>query len=527
MNPSTPESTEDLIIGFIEGDLDEAGCQRLADWLAEDPTNAQRLGTGLQLADLLEQTLIPHRRLPAFLNGLETRFHAEATADEFLKDLLPRLREVEQRQAQAGTPASPSPGKIIRMPLPWRTATSIAAAAAAVTVAALLGFARRPEAGAPSLGVAKLAQTSSDIVWSKSNGTSGSIEWELGSTIPAGASIRLESGTARFDLADGGVLTLEGPADLQLESPSEARLVKGNVLATVSPGVTPVTIHAPGMHYEVDGSTTGVRTLDGNKLEASVLSNSGKVTATSGADQGSSKAIGPKEALLTHAEEGLKELIPIDPAAYQNHFNLLAGITDHSHGVAVATPEQKIPGAASPIVVALEKEGVEPQAPVRVDITPDRSLTLSHARRLSLPNRPAVAAGTRMRSYVIDVAPQAAKPGPGQAAEAFIQFDKRIVGIAATRDTMSGSDGIVGTATAPAPEQGLPDGDALSISEDGRTLRIRLKDGERNALASFRVFVQDHEISNPRTPGGAAWAAPRIQQDETPNLTGKDPDAKP
>lgn len=522
MNPSPPEPIEALINGFIEGNLDEAGHARLIAWLALDPANAGKLRGDLAFADLLEQTLIAHRSRPAFIDGLQTRFHAEATADEFLEDLLPRLREVDERLC--GIPSFQP--RVIRFPVRWSVGIGLAAAAA-LTVAALFGFSRNPVVPANSRGVAKLTQTSSDIVWSGPDGKPGSIEWELGSAIPAGASIRLESGTAKLDLADGGILTLEGPADLQLESPSEARLVKGNVLATVSPGVTPVTIHAPGMHFEVDGSTTGVRTLDGDKLEASVLSETGKVTAMAGENTESKKAIGPKEALLTHAEEGLKELVPVDPATYRNHFNLLAGITSHSPEVAVEIPEQQLPSTRAPIVVALENDRVETKSPVPVDITPSHALPLSHTRNLSLPNRPALTAGTKMRAYVVDVGPLPLDPKKNQAEEAFIQFDKRILGIAATPDTMNNSDAVVGPQPADAnPLRGLPEGDALSIGADGRTLRIRLKEGDRRSLASFRVFVQDQAISAPGPATGTAWATPRVLPRESPDLTGKDPDGR-
>jgi ferric-dicitrate binding protein FerR (iron transport regulator) len=526
MNSSIPDPAKDLISAFIEGELDEAGSSQLAEWLGQDPANPRAFRAELEFADLLEQSLIPHRRLPAFLNGLETRFHAGATADEFLEDLLPRLREVDERQAAFQPPAEPAPEKVVRFPMIWRAGISLAAAAA-VAMTAFVFFGPRPGSEADGRGVAKLAQTSPDIVWSKPDGQPGSIEWELGSTLPAGASIRLESGTARIDLADGGVLTLEGPADVQLESPSEARLVKGNVLASVTPGEAPLTIRAPGMEYQVDGSTTGVRTLEGNKLEAAVLSDTGKVTAVAESGNGAKDAIGPKEALVSNSQDGLKELVPIDPTAYRNHLNLLAGITKHSEGVSIEMSPQTEPASPSPVVVALEKEGIEPQAPVRVDITPSQPLPLAHSRGLAGSNRPAVEPGKKLRSYVIDVGALPAQSGTAEYTEAFIEFDKPILGIAATPGTLDGSDAVVGTKLPSDSVRGLSDSDAVTISPDGKTLRLRIKENQREALASFRVFVQDREISTPKLLEDAAWAAPRVEPNEKPDLTGKAPDAKP
>ena len=525
MNSSIPDSAKDLISAFIEGDLDETGSIQLAEWLGEDPANSRAFRAELAFADLLEQSLIPHRQLPAFLNGLETRFHAIATADEFLEDLLPRLREVDERQGTPSDATICAPEKIVHFPGAWVTGLSIAAAAA-VAVVAFLFFGPRQPGDSSIPAVAKLAQTSADIVWSKPDGQSP-IEWQLGSPIPAGASIRLESGTARFDLADGGVLTLEGPADVQLESSSEARLVKGNVLASVAPGDAPLTIRAPGMEYKVDGSTTGVRTLDGDKLEAAVLSETGKVTAVAESGKGAQEAIGPKEAMVTHAQDGLKELVPIDPGAYRNHLNLLAGITNHSEGVAVEMSRPFETGSAAPVVIALEKEGIDTKTPLRVDMTPAQPLPLSHARGLPVSSRPAMEVGKKLRSYVVDVAELPAQDNAAGYTEAFIQFDKPIAGISATSATLETSDTVVGVQPESGAVRGLPESDAVAISEDGRTLRIRLKAGERDALASFRVFVQDREISLPTANSGAAWAAPGVRTDEKPDLTGKDPDANP
>ena len=511
MNPSGPESYEDLVSALLEGDLDDRSAAALESLLREDPARAQALIAHLDFADRFEQALIPNRSVGAFLNGLETRFHAEATADEFLDDLLPRLREIDQREA----------AKII--PFPTRRAwtigiSTLGAAAAALALFALING--RSGDGPQGQGVAKLAQTSSDIVWSKPEGQPEGIEWEVGSSIPAGASIRLEAGTARFDLANGSVITLEGPADFQMESPSQARLLKGNVVASVSPEDAPFTIRTAGMDYQVDGSTTAVRTLDGDKLEAAVLSGSGSATATAQNGNGAKDAIGPNEALLTHAPDGLKELVPIDPEIYRSHFNLLAGITGHSSEVTVEMPQgDGLPASVSPVVIALERENIESKSPLPVDLTPSKPLPLAHARNLSLPNRPEVEAGKMLRSYVVDVGGLSAKPAPGGYIEASIQFDKPILGIAATPDTLAPTSAMVGQSLPKGSIAGLTDADALTISDDGRTLKLRIKEGDHAALASFRVFVQEREIALPSLSSGA-FATPRPQTEDKPDLTG-------
>jgi hypothetical protein len=514
MNPSGPESYEDLANAMIEGDLTPEAAARLEQWLREDPNRPEMLRAELDFADRFEQALIPNRSVPAFLNGLETRFHAEATADEFLQDLLPRLREIDAREAKT---------KIVPFPAQRAWIIGLSSAAAVAIAFFLVG---RPASGPEAPGVAKLAQTSSDIVWSKPDGKPGSIEWQVGSSIPAGTSIRLDSGTVRFDLANGSVITVEGPADFEMKSASEARLVRGNVVATVAPNDAPFTISAPGMAFQVEGSTTAVRTLEGDKLEAAVLSTSGSATAVSQSSGGTKDEIGPKEALVTHSPDGLKELLPVDPEAYRGHINLLAGITSHSDDVAVDLPQGTgLPSTEAPIVVALERENLEPKAAVRVDLTPAKPLPLAHARNLSIQNRPEVETGKRLRSYVVDVGNLRSAPAPGGYVEAFIEFDKPILGIAATPDTLTPSNSVVGNDLPHGTIAGLTDADTVTISEDGRTLKLRLKEADRDVLASFRVFVQEREIALPSLSEGA-FATPRVNDDPKPDLTGKNlPDA--
>ena len=109
--------------------------------------------------------------------------------------------------------------------------------------------------------------------------------------------------------------------------------------------------------------------------------------------------------------------------------------------------------------------------------------------------------------------------------DAFIEFDKPILGIAATPATLNPSDAVVGQPMPTGTRSGLSDSDTLAISEDGRTLRLRLKEGQRDALASFRVFVQDREIALPSLSEGA-FATPRVNNEQKPDLTGKNlPDA--
>jgi anti-sigma factor RsiW len=102
MNPSGPESYEDLVSALLEGDLDEPSAAVLESLLREDPARAQALLADLDFADRFEQALIPNRSVGAFLNGLETRFHAEAPADVFLDDVTVSRHHADIRRGAQG-----------------------------------------------------------------------------------------------------------------------------------------------------------------------------------------------------------------------------------------------------------------------------------------------------------------------------------------------------------------------------------------------------------------------------------------
>jgi len=487
----------DLAAVFLEGDLDEVGLARLEVLLREAPQRVRVLREELAFADLLAQSLTPHRSFQAFLDGLETRFHAEATADAFLADLLPRLREVDQRAAAT---------KVVRFPVAWTVGLS---AAAAVVLAGVIAF--RPGQHSDAPGIAHLGQTSQDIVWARDDQHPGAIEWKPGTAIPAGTSIRLESGTARIDLPNGNVLTVEGPADFLLHSSSEGSLHHGNLMATVAGENAPFTVRASDMEFRVagEGAATGIRTLERNGLEAAMLSGTGSLTAGPSGTGGQENAIRPNEALVTRPQDGLRETIPVDPAAYRSHFDLLAGVSEHSDSVSVDLPELSSPlPHRTPVVVSLEPERMAPDRPVSVDVTPEEPLPLAHARTLPVERRPDIAPGQKLRSYVVEVSPL--EPAASGVFDAFVRFDQPILGIAATPDTLGGA------------VTGLAEADSLSIGEDGRTLHLRLRTADRDALSRFRVYVREPAIILPSGPD-RAWATPPTDREEKPDLSGKAP----
>ncbi len=126
------ERYQDLLNGYIDGDLTPGEHDELARLLNQDQSRIATMQRDLHFADLLEQNLNPERSFPAFLDGLETRVRAEQTGEEFIAELLPKLKEVDQRQAGRKIVAFPQPRKAR-----W-VAAGMAAAAAVIASALIL-----------------------------------------------------------------------------------------------------------------------------------------------------------------------------------------------------------------------------------------------------------------------------------------------------------------------------------------------------------------------------------------------------
>src|SRR5439155_18428897 len=102
-------------------------------------------------------------------------------------------------------------------------------------------------------------------------------EWEPGgSPIRAGAPLaagwlRLKAGFAHIEFYGGATVILEGPAELQLISRSEAYCARGKLRATVPPTAHGFTIGSPDLDLVDRGTEFGLAVGAGKKTEVHVF----------------------------------------------------------------------------------------------------------------------------------------------------------------------------------------------------------------------------------------------------------------
>lgn len=144
----------------------------------------------------------------------------------------------------------------------WARRRGLLAALAALVAAGLVGWLAWP--GEPP-AVARLDDTKA-CKWD-----AGSLPTEAGAALRPGR-LRLAEGIARLTFASGAVVTLEGPADLELLGPLRCRLHRGQLAASVPPAATGFVVETPTSRVTDFGTEFGVTVRDGSTADVQVFS---------------------------------------------------------------------------------------------------------------------------------------------------------------------------------------------------------------------------------------------------------------
>lgn len=464
------EQFQELLAKWVDGQVTDEEGRLLEECLREEPARQKQMRDELRFADLLEQQLSPCRSYDAFVNGLETRMQAEQTADEFIRELIPKLREVDRireterkviamPRARAAKRESARPGRWGWMMM---AGGGLAAAAGIVWLVAVAGNGRL-QGLVPVASITEIE----GVVWQTEQQP---IEWKVGDQLKAGEEVRLLSGRARFRMSNGNVLTLEGPADLRFLSENEGVLSQGSVFADVRSGSEPFRVRGLGAEISVEPGTTEVRMLEGERVE--------------------SKQSRPDAAL---AQSGGAE--SMRPAGGDEVEKLKIG---EAAGSSDELPHYRIEGDGAPVLLVLEDDDLRPLEPIRVDVVPKGESEPALASPEDLSKRPAIESVSRVRSYLVQVGDAGKASAAGSDyVDATVRFDRPILGISTMEDTLQKGDQLSGydparlLGTASDWKRGLkPPNDFVHIREDGKTLdlRVRKRDGER--VPQLRVYVE-------------------------------------
>lgn len=471
----TEERFNELLGAWIDGEISPADAELMEACLREDPARVEQMRSELHFADLLEQQLRPCRSYHAFVNGLETRIEAEKNGEEFIRELIPKLREVDRRKVAAGR------REVVVRPERWRErspargakwlwaslAGGLAAAATVVWVVVFLG------GGGEGWGTGRTPVASitemDGVVW---EGEKRPIEWKVGDQLRAGEGVKLLSGRARFRMNNGTHLTLEGPADLQFLSESEGILRQGAVLADGRSGGEPFRIHGLGAEIEVEPGSVGVRMSEGDRTDA--MADRTLAQTEAAVDAASQKPV-----------QGSPEKKAVSPE-------------DAASSVPEALPHFRIDGEGAPVLLVLEDDNLRPREPIRVDVMPGDSGEGPLASHEHPEKRRAIESVSRVRSYLVQVGDSGkGSEQDSEYVDATVRFDRPILGISTMEDTLEKGDALTGydpqqrLGGASEWKRGLrAPNDFVHIREDGKTLDLRVRRREGDRVPQLRVFVE-------------------------------------
>lgn len=221
--PPVDRSRVDEALGrVLEGEAEPGDVEVLVAAMRRDEHFAREVIRLFAVDDLLRQSHEPDGG--AFTAAVRTRLAAEDSADTFTRTVL------EQLPAADGPPVTtPSGGARPARRSAWRTPAFWAAVVAVVSIIGGVWWVAR---GAGRSGDEN--RSGQDIAWLNN---AQDCEWaERGTPIGGlspGKVLQLEKGLVEICFPAGAVVVLQGPATLELLTPSSVRLVRGRLTARV------------------------------------------------------------------------------------------------------------------------------------------------------------------------------------------------------------------------------------------------------------------------------------------------------
>ncbi|WP_442511168.1 LamG-like jellyroll fold domain-containing protein [Novipirellula sp. SH528] len=249
---------------LIDGELSDPEMDRLARTLAADDSLCHRYRDQIEMDECLAMVVRDDRASDQFMEQLEQRLDAESQKFDFLQSVLDRSSlRVAREQLRRWAPLA------------------LAAIAASVLVAFWAGMWTGRHSGTAK---AKLARVVPVTVASEPVDDSvallnqvvdaqwvGDTTFSVGDSISSHATLHLESGLVQLQFFRGAILTLEGPAKLEVRDQDHVMLHEGNAWAKVPVPARGFTVLTPETKIVDLGTEFGVSATPGKRTEVHVF----------------------------------------------------------------------------------------------------------------------------------------------------------------------------------------------------------------------------------------------------------------
>ncbi|MDF1659344.1 MAG: hypothetical protein P1U58_17140 [Verrucomicrobiales bacterium] len=465
------QSKDQLVEKACDGRINPAECNQLAKFLLNEPDEVATLKKSLAEDEWIRGAVSESRSEEAFIEALETRMWAETTRDHFVEDFQDRLeREIS---------AEDEVDNIIEMPVSWTpTVLKMAAVAAAVAFCAFLmtqvGVNHLPA----SASVAMVTKSSPDVRWVGEHVPGSNGEVVVGP-------YELERGIVALKFANGGEMTVEGPALFEVKDNSTAHVHHGVAMARNEQSSPGITLKSNGLSVSEPVPLIGIDARSEFSTEAIVFEGDGGVCL----DGGGCRSLFEFEAVKADRNRDRLVDIPYNPQPFLGGWELLSGVEKNLGSVRIEMPGTTIESTdrEGEVQVFVENESFRPESDLEVD-----QVSTGHFASAELNPGQALQARGDLRSYLLQLWPTTGVDG--EEVEASLTFDHEVVGLIYSSDRLTSSDTSVGTAIPHVGEEfnrerGLDLGrDEILLSDDRRTLNLKLKGGELE-VDQIRVLV--------------------------------------
>ena len=458
--------TNELIDRVCDGKPTAFECDRLAKHLRENPEAIGQLKQRLATDEWTSQAMSEARCEEAFVEALETRMWAETRRDSFVTDFAARLDQeiaIQDRDDNL-------------VLFPWGVTIAKMAAVAAVVAFGAFMLAEQVSQKIGNEPVASLVKASDDVRW-KGNLAPGA----NGGVLPG--RYELSTGVIALKFSSGGELTVEGPAAFSVDDDGSAFVYYGVALARANMPGNAINLKARGINVLEQAPLIGIDARSEFFTNAFVLSGDGGICMNDGA---TCRSLFEYEAVKADYTRDKLVDIPYNPRAFSKTWELLSGVETNLGDVRIELPgaePTRVPREGE-VRVFVENESFRPSGELEADLFPSGQFATVDSN-----SGKAIETEGELRSYLLQVG-----PSDDRSVEASLTFEHQVVGVIFSSDRLESSDLSVGSSMQdPGGDfsrvRGLDYGsDELLLSDDGRTLNLRLQSGGQQ-LDQVRVLV--------------------------------------
>jgi hypothetical protein len=462
-----------------EGLADAYACDQVAKHLIEHPSQIPALRSRLAEAEWFLEALVPGKGEDAFLEALETRMWAETTTDRFVDQFALRLVEVDRVSSRKEVEES-----VVAFPGSWfQPVWRGVAAAAALALGAFWVSGQLSSHLSRQAELGKVVKASPDASW-----VSDLVPSANGGIIPG--RYELEQGIVSLKFDSGNEITVEGPALFDVAADATTFVHRGVALARAADDSDGSAVNSKGLNISTAVPLLGIDARAEFSTEAVVFEGVGGICLSEG---GACREMFPYESVKADLSRQRFVDVPFNPQPFAKAWEHLAGVETNMGSVRIELPGSEFAPTRSDraaVQVYVEREHFRPESNLDVDAIQVGEFSSTRAN----PGQMLQASGD-LRSYLLELWPNAEATTDGEEVEASITFDHPVVGIIFSSDRLASSDDYVGRSrdrkTAILDDRGLSeneDDDTILLSSDRRTLNLRLRGGVAE-LDQIRVLV--------------------------------------